>query len=128
ASVQLPFHTSFAASMAEYGGLRDSRPAGSHLMSVFENPLSVFKTLMVGRAILPAAAFQAARSCDARVFAPGGRRLIAGRSQDWLPHGTILSHRGAAHPQRRMIDWPPEVFVAAEKQTRREWLSASAAA
>src|SRR5450759_1998660 len=27
-----------------------------------------------------------------------------------------------------MIDWPPEVFVASEKQTRREWLSASAAA
>jgi hypothetical protein len=33
----------------------------------------------VGRAILPAAAFQAARCAD-------HRRLKAGGSQDWLPH------------------------------------------
>ena len=40
----------------------------------------------VGQAILPAAAFQAALSSDARVFAPDTRRLKAGGSQDWLPH------------------------------------------
>jgi hypothetical protein len=40
----------------------------------------------VGQAILPAAAFQAASSDHARVFAPGERRLKAGGSQDWLPH------------------------------------------
>src|SRR5450759_1621331 len=43
-------------------------------------------TLLVGRAILPAAAFQAALSGHARVFARGKRRLKAGGSQDWLPH------------------------------------------
>jgi hypothetical protein len=37
----------------------------------------------VGQAILPAAAFQAAFSGHAQVFAS---RLKAGGSQDWLPH------------------------------------------
>ncbi len=41
---------------------------------------------VVGQAILPAAAFQAALSEDARVFIPEKRRLKAGGSQDWLPH------------------------------------------
>src|SRR6202021_3066991 len=40
----------------------------------------------VGQAIMPAAAFQAALSDHARVFARGARRLKAGGSQDWLPH------------------------------------------
>jgi hypothetical protein len=39
----------------------------------------------VGRAILPAA-FQAALSGHAPVFAPDERRLKAGGSQDWPPH------------------------------------------
>ena len=48
---------------------------------------------IVGQAILPAAAFQAAPSRDVRVFAPGKRRLKAGGSQDWLPHSLgWLSH------------------------------------
>ena len=42
--------------------------------------------LVVGQAILPAAAFQAALSKHARVFAPAQRRLKAGGTQDWLPH------------------------------------------
>jgi hypothetical protein len=41
---------------------------------------------LVGQAILPAAAFQAAYSGRKRVFASGERRLKAGGSQDWLPH------------------------------------------
>jgi hypothetical protein len=41
---------------------------------------------VVGQAILPAAAFQAALSGYERVFAPAKRRLKAGGSQDWLPH------------------------------------------
>jgi hypothetical protein len=41
----------------------------------------------VGQAILPAAAFQAAISGDAQVFERGERRLKAGGSQDWPPHG-----------------------------------------
>ena len=48
--------------------------------------LSAWSFTAVGRAILPAAAFQAALTIDARVFAPGRRRLKAGGSQDWLPH------------------------------------------
>ena len=35
---------------------------------------------------MPAAAFQAAPSERARVFARGQRHLKAGGSQDWLPH------------------------------------------
>jgi hypothetical protein len=46
--------------------------------------------LVVGQAILPAAAFQAALSGDEEVFAPGERRLKAGGSQDWLPHEAKL--------------------------------------
>jgi hypothetical protein len=42
--------------------------------------------LIVGRAILPAAAFQAALTGRERIFAPSNRRLKAGGSQDWLPH------------------------------------------
>jgi hypothetical protein len=41
----------------------------------------------VGQAILPAAAFQAAFSGHAEVLDPRKRRLKAGCSQDWLPHG-----------------------------------------
>jgi hypothetical protein len=41
---------------------------------------------MVGQAILPAAAFQAALSELASVFEPEKRRLKAGCSQDWPPH------------------------------------------
>ena len=41
---------------------------------------------VVGRAIMPAAAFQAALTSDGRAFEPGKRRLKAGCSQDWLPH------------------------------------------
>jgi len=41
---------------------------------------------MVGQAILPAAAFQAALSYRARTFVLGKRRLKADCSQDWLPH------------------------------------------
>jgi hypothetical protein len=41
---------------------------------------------IVGRAILPAAAFQAALSDRERVLALNKRRLKAGGSQDWLPH------------------------------------------
>jgi hypothetical protein len=47
--------------------------------------LSIF-CIVVGQAILPAAAFQAALSSDARVIALCQRRLKAGGSQDWLPH------------------------------------------
>jgi len=39
----------------------------------------------VGQAILPAAAFQAAFRWN---LVYGQRRLKAGGSQDWLPHGT----------------------------------------
>jgi hypothetical protein len=39
---------------------------------------------IVGQAILPAAAFQAALLGEVRTF--GKRRLKAGGSQDWLPH------------------------------------------
>jgi hypothetical protein len=42
--------------------------------------------VLVGQAILPAAAFQAAISGHAQVFAPGERRLKASGSQDWPPH------------------------------------------
>ena len=41
---------------------------------------------IVGQAILPAAAFQAAFTRDERIFVAGERRLKAGGSQDWLPH------------------------------------------
>ena len=43
---------------------------------------SPYSALLVGRAILPATAFQAALSGDARVSVPGNRRLKAGGSQD----------------------------------------------
>ena len=43
----------------------------------------------VGRAILPAAAFQAALPTDSRALVPGERRLKAGGSQDWLPHEVL---------------------------------------
>jgi hypothetical protein len=42
--------------------------------------------MLVGQAILPAAAFQAAFPVPARILARGKRRLKAGGSQDWLPH------------------------------------------
>jgi hypothetical protein len=42
----------------------------------------------VGQAILPAAAFQAALSGQARIPEVVRRRLKAGGSQDWLPHNT----------------------------------------
>ena len=52
--------------------------------------------IFVGRAILPAAAFQAAFWDQARAFGPGESRLKvgesrlkAGRSQDWLPHNLM---------------------------------------
>ena len=41
---------------------------------------------MWGRQSCLQAAFQAAFSDHARVFAPVERRLKAGGSQDWLPH------------------------------------------
>ncbi len=41
---------------------------------------------LVGQAILPAAAFQAACSDQANNFIYPHGRLKAGRSQDWLPH------------------------------------------
>jgi hypothetical protein len=44
---------------------------------------------VVGQAILPAAAFQAALSGRVRAFAPGKGRLKAGCSQDWLPHSLL---------------------------------------
>jgi hypothetical protein len=40
----------------------------------------------VGQPILAAAAFQAALSRHARVFAPGERSPKAGGRQDWPPH------------------------------------------
>ena len=43
----------------------------------------------VGRAILPAAAFEAALPTDSRAVAHGERRLKAGGSQDWLPHEVL---------------------------------------
>jgi hypothetical protein len=43
----------------------------------------------VGRAILPAAAFEAALPTDCRAVAHGERRLKAGGSQDWLPHEVL---------------------------------------
>jgi hypothetical protein len=43
----------------------------------------------VGRAILPAAAFEAALPTDSRAVAPGERRLKAGGSQDWPPHEVV---------------------------------------
>jgi protein SCO1/2 len=61
--------------------------------------LSAWSFTVVGRAILPAAAFQAALTIDAPVFAPGKRRLKAGGSQDWLPHicACLLWLTGCAH-------------------------------
>ena len=53
----------------------------------------------VGRAIMPAAAFQAARSCYERTLVHAKRRLKAGGSQDWLPHK-------AAEPQPNVIRRP----------------------
>jgi hypothetical protein len=52
--------------------------------------------LIVGRAILPAAAFQAALFRHFGLFRFGNRRLKAGGSQDWLPHKfrTAGFHRG----------------------------------
>jgi hypothetical protein len=44
----------------------------------------------MGRAILPAAAFQAALSGQARMVAPGQRRLKAG---GWLPHTVVPGGR-----------------------------------
>ena len=44
----------------------------------------------VGQAILPAAAFQAVASRHVRVSGLRGRRLKAGRSQDWLPHSIAV--------------------------------------
>jgi hypothetical protein len=44
------------------------------------------RDLLVGQAILPAAAFQAALASNRRVSNPGKGRLKAGCSQDWLPH------------------------------------------
>jgi hypothetical protein len=41
---------------------------------------------IVGQAILPAAAFQAALLSEPRILTFGKRRLKAGGSQDWLPH------------------------------------------
>jgi len=48
-------------------------------------------TRSVGRAILPAAAFQAAPTGHAQIFAAGERRLKAGGSQDWLSHNLVLA-------------------------------------
>jgi hypothetical protein len=48
--------------------------------------------LVVGQAILPATAFQAALAKHARVFASAQRRLKAGGSQDWPPHLDTQSH------------------------------------
>jgi hypothetical protein len=45
---------------------------------------------VVGQAILPAGAFQAASYSHARISAPGKRRLKAGGSQDWLPHKRLF--------------------------------------
>jgi hypothetical protein len=47
----------------------------------------------VGRAILPAAAFQAAFSDRVRVFATGESRLKAACSQDWLPDNLMSAAR-----------------------------------
>jgi hypothetical protein len=46
-------------------------------------PQKLLPAMVVGRAILPAAAFQAALSCKREIFM---RRLKVGGSQDWLPH------------------------------------------
>jgi len=48
--------------------------------------LSYWRATLVGQAILPAAAFQAAVPDGAPIFKLGRRRLKAGGSQDWLPH------------------------------------------
>jgi hypothetical protein len=48
--------------------------------------LKMTLAILVGRAILPAAAFQAACSDWAQIFIHPDGRLKAGRSQDWLPH------------------------------------------
>jgi hypothetical protein len=56
--------------------------------------------IIVGQAILPAAAFQAAPSGYEQSFASGKGRLKAGCSQDWLPHstGTGMLGRQAGRP------------------------------
>jgi hypothetical protein len=48
--------------------------------------LKTMLAILVGQAILPAAAFQAACSKWPQVFIQLGGRLKAGRRQDWLPH------------------------------------------
>jgi hypothetical protein len=61
-------------------GLSSLDPAGTS-----DRP-SQHSAIVVGQAILPAAAFQSAHSSDVEVFALAGRRLKAGGSPDWLPH------------------------------------------
>jgi hypothetical protein len=63
---------------------------------VYRDSVAVLYARDVGRAILPAAAFQAALPVEGQAFAPGKRRLKAGCSQDWLPHrtpgGSAMTH------------------------------------
>ncbi len=62
-------------------GMVGQASAQCHLLCPWQR-----STLIVGWAILPAAAFQAALPGHARACALGKRRLKAGGSQDWLPH------------------------------------------
>src|SRR5258708_3592574 len=60
--------------------------------------LSYWRATLVGQAILPAAAFQAAVPDGAPIFRLGRRRLKAGGSQDWLPHILLVLITGLAPP------------------------------
>ena len=50
-----------------------------------DSPISM-RAIAVGQAILPAAAFQAARRARREFSRAARRRLKAGGSHDWLPH------------------------------------------
>jgi len=65
-------------------------------------PLTMHFCVYCRRAILPAAAFQAASPACGRVFVHGKRRLKAGGSQNWLPHR-------AAEPQPNREGEEPEL-------------------
>ena len=55
-------------------------------MKVFHVPYKPQMAMVVGRAILPAAAFQAAVGIQSGILVHEHRRLKPGGSQDWLPH------------------------------------------
>ena len=61
----------------------------------------------MGQAILPAAAFQAALSDDARVFARAARPLKASGSQDWPPHNLCRTVTGIQSKRHRVVNLRP---------------------